>query len=442
VTVKAREILLALFIIAVGVIAHYAKSGKLDPFFGSDAFFRIAGEEFIFEETLEIPAPLPASIEVQNAHGGADIRGGDADRISVIFRKNVTHRTKEQAKAVADEIKMTVRRDGDRLVLGTNRDTFKRQSFETFFTVSLPAGTPVKVRNSYGPVKVTGVGAAEIENPHGEVRAEEIGGRLTLANSYESVVVRNVAADVRLVCPHSDLTIEGVKGGASVEHRYGEISLRDVAGPVIVRGSHSKVTGSTLRRTVEIESSYEGVSLTETGPVTIRGPHCEIDVKTASGAVAISGPYARIDARGVRGDLKIDAPNSEVTAADVSAGEIDITTINQNVSLVGFTGRTKVRMGHGELTLEPLDFTGPIDVEAAYSDIVLAWPAGLRAPFEGLSQDGRIVWNVRDKPDVDEANGSSRLKAFQGETGRPGVRISTSHGDIRVEERAAIRKPE
>jgi DUF4097 and DUF4098 domain-containing protein YvlB len=439
VTVKAREILLALFIIAVGVIAHYVQSGNLDPFFGGEAFLRIAGEEFVFEETLEIPAPLPEFLDVQNAHGGVDVRADAADRITVVFRKSVRHRTREQAAAVAGALKMTVRREGGRLVLATNRETFKRQSFETFFTVSLPAGTPVKIRNSYGPVKVSGSGTAEIENPHGEVRAENIGGALVLANSYESVLVRNAAADVRLDCPHSELTIEGVRGGALIDHRYGEIALRDVAGAVVVRGSHSKVTGSALPGTVEIESSYEDISLSETGPVTIRGPHCGIDVKTAAGPVAITGRYGRIDARGIRGNLKIDAPNSEVAASDVRAEVIDIKTTGQNVALIGFTGQTKLQMGHGELRLEPLDFSGSIDVEAVYSDIDLAWPSGLRAPFEGLSKGGRIVWNLPDRPDVDEADGSSLLKAFQSETGRPGIRLSTSHGDIRVEGRAAIR---
>lgn len=436
---KAREILLALVIIAVGVIAHEVQSGKLDPFFGGDAFFRIAGEEFVFEETIEIPAPLPEFVDVRNAHGGVDIRADASDRIAVVFRKSIYHRTREQAAAVADALKMTVLRDGGRLILATNRDTFKRQGFETFFTVSLPAGTLVKVRNSYGPVKVLGSGAAEIENPHGEVRAENIGGVLVLANSYESVLVRNAAADVRLACPHSELTIEGVRGGAAIDHRYGEIAIRDVEGAVVVRGSHSKVTGSALPGTVEIESSYEDLTLSETGPLTIRGPHCGIDVRTAAGPVAITGLYGRIDARGVRGNLKIDASNSEVAASDVRAEEIDIRTTNQNVALVGFTGRTKLRMEHGELRIEPLDLSGPIDVEAAYSDIDLAWPAGLRAPFEGLSRGGRIIWNLPDRPDVDEANGSSLLKAFQSETGRPGIRLSTSHGDIRIEGRSAVR---
>jgi hypothetical protein len=155
--------------------------------------------------------------------------------------------------------------------------------------------------------------------------------------------------------------------------------------------------------------------------------------------VDISSRYGRIDARGVRGNLKIDAPNSEVAASDVRAEEIDILTSYENVSLLGFAGRLKVRMGHGELRLEPLEFTGPIDVEATYSDMEFAWPAGLRAPLEGLSHGGRIIWTLPDRPDVDESNGQSLLRAFQGETGRPGVRLSTTHGDIRVAGKSADR---
>lgn len=430
---KAREILIALFIIAVGVVAHYANSGKL---FENEPFFRLSGEEFVFEESVEIPGPVPERLEVRNAHGGVDVRSGAAGRITVAFRKSVFRRTKAQAQTVADQLKMTVDREGGRLVLATNRDTFKRRTFETFFTVTVPAGMPVQVRNSYGPVQVSGSGETGIENPHGEVRAEGIGGSLVLSNSYETVVVRNAAAGVHLACPHSEVTIEGVRGGAVLEHKYGAVELRDVAGNVVIRGSHSRVTGSALPGTVEIESSYEDISLAETGPLTIQGPHCVIEVKQAAGSVGISGPYARIDVRGIRGDLKIDAPNSEVSAADVSAADIDIATMNQNVGLLGFTGRANIRMAHGELTLEPLDLSGPIDVEATYTDIVLSWPAGRRAPFEGKSLGGQVVWNLPDAPDVNESNGESLVKAFQSEAGRPGIRLSTSHGDIRVEGRA------
>lgn len=430
---KAREILLALVIIAVGVIAHYANSGKLDLLFENEPFFRISGEEFVFEESLEIPGSLPERLEIWNAHGGVDVRSGAVDRITVVFRKSVVRRTRAEAQTVADQLKMTIDRDGGRLVLATNRDAFKRRSFETFFTVTAPAGMPVRVRNSYGPVQVSGSGETGIENPHGEVRAEGIGGPLVLSNSYEAVVVRNASAGVRLACPHSNLTLESIRGGAVLEHSYGEIGLRDIEGSVIIRGSHSRVAGSVIPGTVEVESSYEDILLSETGPLTIRGPHCGIEVKQAAGPVDISGSYARIEARGIRGNLKIDAPNSEVTAADVIAAEIDISTTHQDVGLLGFTGRAKVRMAHGELTLEPLDLSGPVDVEATYTDIVLTWPAGRRAPFEGISNGGRVAWNLPDAPEVNESNGRSLVRAFQNEAGQPGVRLSTSHGDIRVE---------
>ncbi len=430
---KAREILLALFIIAVGVIGHYANSGKIGSFFEGEPFFFMGGEEFVFEESLDIPGPLPERLEVDNAHGGVDLQAGTADRITVHLRKSIVRRTKAEAQAVADQLKMTVDRSGGRLVLATNRDTFKRTGFETFFTVTVPSGSAVRVRNSYGPVRVANAGETTIENPHGEVTAEGIAGPLVLSNSYEAVIVRNAAAGVRLTCPHSDLTIETVRGGAFIEHSYGEIGLRDVGGSVVVSGAHSRITGTALPGKIEIGSSYEDISLSETGPVTIRGPHCGITVLKAAGAVDISGPYSRIEARGVAGNLTIDAPNSEVAAADVRAEAIDIATTNQNIGLVGFTGQARIRMAHGELTLEPLELSGQIDVEATYTEILLSWPAGGRAPFEGMSRGGRVFWNLPERPDVNESNGQSLVKAFQSETGRPGVRLSTSYGDIRVE---------
>jgi hypothetical protein len=433
---RFREILVALLIIAVGVFAYYAKSGRIDGILEGPGIFLSGGEEFVFEETREVPAPLPALVEIDNAHGEIEVRGASPGGITVGFKKVVYERTRDRAQAVADQVALSVRREGDRLVLSTNRDSLRRRNFETHFTVVVPPETRLKLRNSYGPVKVLKTGAAEIENPHGDIRAEEVAGPLTAANSYAEVLVRDVDGDLRLACPHSDITVEAVRGEAVIEHRYAEISMRDISKKVVVAGSHSRIKGTRLPGGAEVESSYESVSLEEVGPVSVRGPHCTIGVKNVNGSADITGRYSRVEASGIRGDLLIDAPNTEIRASGVTAGEIRIATSYQDVALVDFAGRTTVRMEHGRLTLEPASFAGALDVDAAYADIVLAWPAADRSPFEGRAKNGRIIWNLPEKPDVEETNGLSLTKAFQESVGKPAVLLSTSYGDIRVEGKA------
>ncbi len=432
---KFREILLAILIIGVGVLIYYGKTGQLDlTWEGPDGFVFGNWDAFEFEETQVLPSPLPAELEVMNAHGSVDVRGGDTDKITVTFKKTLYRKSKEAARKDADLLKMLVTRTGATLRLATNRDEFKRRNFETHFTIALPAKTAVRVRNSYGPVKVARTGPTDIGNPHGEVRASEIAGSLAIENSYENISISGIEGDCRITGPHSDVSVADVSGTCTVAHSYGELRLEKVRRTVDVKGSHSKITGIGLSGDARIENSYEPIVLTETGPVTVRAHHCDIIAKTLTGRLDIADRYARIEVNGVQGDLAIDSPNSEISAEAVAAAEITIGSTYRNVSLRGFTGRTTIVLSHGDLTLEPAAVTGPIDVRATYANVRFGWPAGGRFPFEGRTKSGEIFWALADRPSLEETNGQSLIKAFLGETGKPSIRVTTSNGDIRVEE--------
>lgn len=436
---KFREILLAILIIGLGVLIYYGKTGRLDlTWDGPSGFVFGTGDAFDFEETQVLPAPLPAELEITNAHGGVDVRGRETDKITVTFKKTLCRKSKEAAEKDADLLKMTVTRTGTTLRLTTNRDEFKRRNFETNFTITLPAKTAVRVRNSYGPVNVARTGPTDIMNPHGEVRASEIAGPLTAENSYENVFLRSIEGDCRVTGPHSDVSITEVTGTCTVTHSYGDLRLEKVRRKVDIKASHSKISGVGLSGDVRIENTYDPIVLTDTGPVTVRAHHCDIEAKKLAGRLDISDRYARIEVTGVQGDLAIDSPNSEISAESVAAAEITVGSSYRNVSLRGFTGRTMITLSHGDLNLAPAAVTGTIDVQATYANVRFGWPAGGRFPFEGRTKSGEIFWSLADRPSLEETNGQSLTKAFQNETGKPAIRITTSYGDIRVEE---IRPP-
>jgi DUF4097 and DUF4098 domain-containing protein YvlB len=125
----------------------------------------------------------------------------------------------------------------------------------------------------------------------------------------------------------------------------------------------------------------------------------------------------------------------EISAESVLAGEIFISTSYQDVELLNFTGKTTVLLTHGDLVLEPESVTGPIDVQASYAGIRFGWPGDEKFPFEAQTKNGNIIWNLAERPSLEETNGQSMVKAFLTETGKSSIKISTTHGDIRVEGR-------
>ncbi len=438
---RTREIFLVLLIIGAGIFIYYAETGKLDIQWGSGDFFLFGKyEEFVFEESQDIAGPLPREVQVINAHGSVEVQGSATDKITIAFKKTIFRKSAEEARQVADKLKMIVDRKEPGMILSTNRDDFKRKNFETHFKISVPAGTEVLIKNSYGLVKAAKTGRTDISNPHGEVLASDIGGKLIVDNTYEDVNILGVLAGCEIKSRHSKITVAGVQEDVQLDHSYGEVNLRDIGKKVIVNGSHSQITTKNLKGAVEIESSYEKIDLTDAGPAVIRGHHCDIEARGIAGPLEITDNYAQVRLDGIKGNLTIEGTNMEITAASVFADEIFISTTYQNVELRGFKGKTTVRLKHGDLTMEPEAVTGPIEVDGSYAAVRFLWPAGSRFPFDALTKYGDIHWNLAEKPSLEQHNGQSVTKAFLDMMGKPLIKISTSHGDISVEEKTRAPK--
>ncbi|MHB8054101.1 MAG: DUF4097 family beta strand repeat-containing protein [Candidatus Aminicenantales bacterium] len=432
---RARDVFLALLIIGAGVFLTYEKSGRFDEWFdGWDGLRFGFYDEFTYEETPLIPGPLPAEIRVLNAHGNIEISGAATDRATVVFKKRISARNKAEADRIAADLRMTVERAGDRLILGTNRDSFRRRHFSTDFKIVVPPGTAAILNNSYGLVRVEGTGKTDIGNPHGEIFVRGISGPLVLISSYEAIDVDGVRGDVRIEAPHGEVEVKNLDGGLELDHSYGHIALDRIGGKTIVRASHSGVSARALGADSEIETTYDTIKITEARAVKIRARHCDVEAKAVSGLLDITDDYGAIRVVSILGDLKIEGRNVEVEGREVRSPDVFIKTGYENVFLSGFTGKTTVVLDHGRVTLEPdASLAGAVDVQGTYADVRLIWPAGFRTPVIVQTRDGRITWNLPERPDLETTNGISETRAFTGETGKPGIKVATTHGDVQVD---------
>jgi hypothetical protein len=433
---RARDIFLALLVIGVGVFLTYEKSGRLDGLFGEgwEGPWWRTSTTFDYEETQEIPGPVPAELQVVNGRGEIEIVGGDTDKVTVVFKKHVSARDQAEADQIAAELRMIVTPSESRLVLSTNRDNFRKKRFATDFKIVLPAGKDVLVKNAYGLVRTGQTGRTEITNPHGDVVVRSVEGSLILKNSYQSVDVDGVRGDARVQASHAETTLKNILGELTLDHSYGEIRLENISRKLILNGSHSGIQAKGLRAEAEISSSYETIILSDVSAVRVQAHHCDIQGDGITGLFDVTNTYGRVKFTALKGDLKVEGGNVSVDGRGLQSSEIYIHTTYQNVFLAEFSGKATVVLSHGDLNLEPIGpLTGGIDVQGTYAGVRIAWPAGLRVPFEGRARDGRIVWNLDERPDLETSNGSTETRAFSKETGKPGLLIVTTHGDIKVE---------
>jgi len=431
---KAKEIILLILIIVVGILFHQLYTGEIDVYFDLDDDFVVISNEFDYEDYQEFEPPFPALIQVENSYGDVEIQGTSEEKIAITLRKTIWRRKEDTAREIADELKMVIQEQADRLVISTNKDEFGRKNFKLSFKISVPMSMDVVVRNSYGSVEVFDLRNTDITNRNGEIHASNISGQLILNNSYKTVEVENIDADLELESHNSSVYVSKVKGKAHIVHRYGDIHLDDISGGVKVEGSHSEIYGENLAGPVELESSYKNITLIHVGPTKIKGYSSTIEVEGAEKLVDVKNDYGKVRVTSIDGDLVIEGKNLEVTGKSIVGDKIDITSSYRDIELTEFSGNTTIVLSNGEIVLDPYPLTHPIEVKGEYANIRLRWPLGKKYRFEAKVKDGEIEWGLPAEISVQEEDHTRTVTAFIQEKESPSIFLSTSYRTIWVEQ--------
>ncbi|MFP4082773.1 MAG: hypothetical protein ACLFVG_08450 [Candidatus Aminicenantes bacterium] len=436
---KPKEIILLIFIMVAGVFFYYAHTGRLHIEWSLDDhlfFFNL--EEFTFQETQNIKPPYPPLLQIENAHGDVEIQGSEEEKIIITFQKIIWRKNEQQAKEVSDELDMIIDKNEQRLSVSTNQSEFRRRNFETNFRISVPPGINIEVKNSHGLVKTKNVSNTHIYNRHGKIIASQIDGELFIQNSYQDVEVDHVKSNCQVESKHSDLFIHRVEGDATLDHRYGRIHVEDVSKNTKIEGSHSEVFGQSLLGEVEVVTSYKDIILIDVGPTRITGSHSSVEVEGAEHSLDIQHKYGKIKLSNIQGNLFINGKNVEIYGRSMVGEKISVSSSYRNLEMVDFSGETSITLSHGEITLEPLPLTHPVNVRGDYANINFYWPPGEKYPFEARAKGGDILWNHPSELTLREENGITAIKAFVEEKDKPSIFLSTRYGIIRVKEQTKM----
>ncbi|MEW5901981.1 MAG: hypothetical protein AB1715_11000 [Acidobacteriota bacterium] len=428
---KPREVILLLLIIAAGVLFFHIRTGKID--FEWDEYVNFDWDEFTYEESQVIEPPFPSALKIINAHGQVEIQGAETDKITFTLEKKIWRRTEEKAREVADKLHPFVRRDEDRVILTTNREEFRKRNFETSFRLSVPSGLNVEVSNSYGMVKANKVAAADISNRHGRVEASEVNGELLVENSYEEVKLEDIFSRCTVTSRHADISVKRAFGDLEIKGSYGLIVIQSANQKVVIAAPHTEIEGTDLAGPLEISNSYEEITLHRVGPTKIEGLHSPIEATEVNGSLEISDTYETVRLTSVKGNLRLSGKNAQVIGSDIRGEDIYISSSYEDIELAGFDGKTTILNSHGKVTLTPLALTGPIEVRCTSAPIFFFWPQGGPYPLEAQTKHADIDWRLEGEMEVEEKDGLTTAKIFSGLTGKPGIRLSTTYGDILID---------
>lgn len=426
---KPKEVVLLILIVLVGVGFHYLQDFRvLIDDFDSDFLFR--GNSYTFEENLTLePAAI---IEIINSHGQVEIEGSNRHDITLTLVKKVWRKNEETAKKVADEIKLLTTRDDNRIVLSTNRDSFKKKNFTTSFRLSVPQNVAVKVTNSFGLVRISKLKEAEVNNQHGRVDVFEIQDRVRAINSFENLSLMDIGGECYVETKHSSLLLSRIGGPVRLDCAHEDVELFDLRSSLNLTSRHTRIKAVKLAGPSEISGTYELISLTESGPATIKGHHSPIEIDTLHGDLNIETNYEQVRLARIEGNITIRGKSTEVSLDSVKAQKINIETSYENVRLDNFTGELQLILTHGDASLNPVNLNYPMTIKDEYGDLKFYWPENETARFEAKTKGGSISWQLDFSPEENLNNGTAIVRAFTKALDRPEIKLTTTYGDIRI----------
>ncbi len=429
---KAKEIVILALIILAGVSLHYLENCRF-RFDDWEEDFLFRGQSYTFSEHLSLEAA--EILEITNSHGQIQVEGNPVEQISLILEKKVWSRHEEKAREKAEQIKVLVSRENNRLILTTNRHSFKKKNFTTDFRLSVPKSTVVKVRNSFGLVRVIKVKEVDLENRQGRVEVLEVVGPVRVVNSHQNLTLTDIGGPCQVETRHASALLSRIRGPVRIDCAHQNLELFDLRNSLTVASRHTRIKAVRIAGPSEIQGTYELITVKEAGSLTVKGHHSPLEIDSVNGDLKLETTYEPVRLENLSGNVLVVARHSSVIANQIKAGELKIQTSYQPVKIIGFSGQLEVQLKHGNITLIPENLNHPISVQVEYGDLRFFWPSGQKAGVEAMSKGGRIFWHLPFPPDESRTDGLSILRAFSSENEIPSIKLRADYGNITIQEK-------
>jgi DUF4097 and DUF4098 domain-containing protein YvlB len=289
-----------------------------------------------FDRSFDVTGPV--RLELANAAGGVEIRGGSDGRVRVHGEARASGVGFDKPQKRLDETLANppIEQKGNTIRIG--KDLFRLRNLTISYTIQVPHDTDVSTNMASGAQTILGVrGPVRATAASGSIRVEKIDRDAQLTTASGSVNATDVGDNVR---------ITSVSGSVNVADARGDVQISALAGTIQVRKPGGRVEADTASGGIDVQGATNDVKArAASGRVTVEGnPSASSywDLKTASGGVNLSVPLDanfHLSADAVSGDIRTDIP--------IVVEEQGKHSLRAHVGSGG--GRVEVRTASGEI---------------------------------------------------------------------------------------------
>gem|GEM_PF-813617 len=430
--------LIILLIVATGVFANRAanKPSVLSalhlPGFLGGLRDSVVGPAYAFSDQPVVNNDFKPgmTISVNNSYGNVKITGGGS-AVRATLVKGVRGWSEDDARKIADRIRVVVNQTADGLTITTNRNQGADQ-LTTDIDVEIPSTAGVSIIDSYGSINASGVqGGLSAKASHGQADLTGIKGDVNLALSYCEVIAANIEGDLRITGAKR-ARISNIAGSVevtAVSGSNGPIELKDISGPVQVDAPFCRIVAQGLNQTAELKTQHASVDVSRAADVSIDAPHSDVRARNINGDLRVQSSNSSLQLSAISGELEVQAEQSSVSVDDVK-GSVSIETTRRDVVVRNFSDAVRVETSYRDVSLmTSVEPTGDIDVQNNHGQIKLVLPPSSRFRLDAESANGQIQPMGFSQL---EQNVRESLVAVLGSDG-PTIKLRTSYKSIIIQ---------
>ena len=380
--------------------------------------------------------------------GDVTLRTHPQAEASIVARIRVSAPTAAEASAAVAQVVIGVQESAAAVAVRTQYpDSHPRNvSYSVDYEITLPAATPLQVRNSFGDVSVTGVKAeGDMRNSHGRLALADGRGVQRLENSFGAVEVLRNEGDVSIRNQNGAVKVTEVQGALEVSNRFADVEARSVLKGVTISNSNGNVLVADAGGVARLTNSFGKVEASLVrGDLTVVNGNGNLDVRGVTGAADLKTSFGAVEVAQVQGAVTVTNNNGAVTLRDVgglaevrgSFGRIEVRGAPKGVRVVGGNGDVVVsdvgpaylKTSFGQLQAERV--AGSLEAEntnGAVRAVGVKGPATVRTSFAGVVLSGVEGGAV----EVHNQNGAVEVEAA-GHAPCARITLATSFGPIRL----------
>jgi hypothetical protein len=349
---------------------------------------------------------------IEHKFGQINVHTNSGPNVVVHAEVKVSAGSQMEAKDLADRIEIEIDPSSSDLFIRTHypeRMHTRNTSFSVQYDITMPESAPLEIRNSFGPVHVSGLkAAATINDSYGEVTFNDGKGVQHITNAFGRVEAKNNHGDV------------------FVESSYGAVNAGDIDGALEVRNRFAAVTVANASKGVDVVNSNGSVEVTDCGgPGSVKNTFGSVVVRNQKGRLSVSNGNGKVEVSDIGGDLNVVNTFGSVSAQDVR-GPAKIQSSNSSVTARNIKGDTSIKTSFGSVQASEIAGVLTVDNQNGAVRVSDARGAQVNTSFGSVVLD-----EINGAIHVENQNGAVEATSTATGACQP-IQIRTSFSSIRV----------